>query len=181
MNLGYLSILLAFTHLYAAACSHSPNYDADPQETEALHYAIVSLSDNVKEKEAEALSTLLISSTLELANEYRMASPPRYHNLLVHLSIRDRGLCCHWAEDLRLRINKFSPQTLNIDWLVTKHGDLLEHNSIVIFAADTTWKQGIVYDPWRASGQPYWVLVEDDKFIWKQHPLSGDWEQLHCK
>ncbi|MGI9227546.1 MAG: hypothetical protein ACR2PU_02025, partial [Gammaproteobacteria bacterium] len=91
MNLGYLSILLAFTHLYVAACSHSPNYDADPKETEALRYAIVSLSDNVKEKEAEALSTLLISSTLELANEYRMASPPRYHNLLVHLSIRGRG------------------------------------------------------------------------------------------
>ena len=181
MKIACQLILFACVILYVIACSHSPKFVADPQDTEDLHNAIASLSNDVKQEEAKAISELLISSTLELSNEYRMASPPRYHNLLVQLSLRDRGLCCHWAEDLRLRVINLHPRSIDIDWLVTKHGKLLEHNSIVIFAAGTSWQHGIVYDPWRASGQPYWVSVKDDQFVWKQHPLSGDWDQLHCK
>ncbi len=180
VNYANIIIFAAFAQFCAIACSHSPNSASDAESSEALHDAIISLSNEVEAEEAEAISALLISSTKDLANAYRMTSPPRYHNLLVHLKLLDRGLCCHWAEDLRLRVDNLQPQTLSIDWLVTKHGKLLEHNSIVVFAANSTWQQDIVFDPWRASGQPYWVTVVDDKYLWKQHPLSGNWEHLHC-
>ena len=170
-----------FIILSLAACSHTPNYNTNSLGAEALTEAIQSISKSINIYEAEAVSSVLISSTKELAVEYKMASPPRYHNLLVQLKLRDRGLCCHWAQDLLERVIDLEPQTLDVDWLVTKHGQLLEHNSIVIFAVNSSWQQGLVYDPWRKSGNPYWTPVKDDSFKWTRHPLSGDWKNLRCQ
>lgn len=181
LNNSVVSLQCVLVILLVSACSHSPNYEAEPLDTLKLSAAIQSLSSNINPNDAKAVSSTLVTSTIVLANEYDMASPPRYHNLLVHLKLRDRGLCCHWAEDLRKRVIKLRPDTIHVDWLVTKYGKLLEHNSIVIYPANSTWHQGIVYDPWRNSGKPFWILVQSDEFKWNRHPLSGDWENLSCK
>jgi len=79
VNYANIIIFAAFAQFCAIACSHSPNSASDAESSEALHDAIISLSNEVEAEEAEAISALLISSTKDLANAYRMTSPPRYH------------------------------------------------------------------------------------------------------
>lgn len=165
-----------------AACSHSSLAPSNTGQPESLHTAIMGLPGFIDGDEAALVAKLLLQATGELAHEYEMARPPRFHNLLVHLGLRKRGLCCHWAADLHARLQVIDSGSIRFDWVVTRLGHALqEHNSLVIHASDLTWEQGLVFDPWRKAGQPYWVRVDEDMYIWKQHPLSGNWEQLHCK
>lgn len=168
--------------LVLVACSGSSMVSSHALQPESLRTAIASLSASIDEDDAAQIAQFLLQSTDELATEYNMARPPRFHNLLVHVGLRKRGLCCHWAADLRVRLQGIGSSLIRLDWVVTRHGQaLLEHNSLVIHAADSTWEQGLVFDPWRKSGLPYWVRVQEDMYTWKQHPLSGNWEKLRCK
>ena len=98
------------------------------------------------------------------------------------LGIRDRGLCCHWAEDLHAKLRQLHTSSLRFDWLVARQGSQLrEHNTVVIYAADSSWLEGIVFDPWRKAGVPHWAKVTGDEYPWELHPLSGQWKNLRCK
>ena len=168
--------------LISVSCAHAPKTPDPIEESRQLKVAISLLSDSINTNDAKLISETLIASTSELASSYRMVSPPRVHNLLVHMGMKKRDLCCHWAEDLRTSLLSVDQDTIHIDWLVANHGrPLTEHNSLVIYAENTGWQQGIVFDPWRKSGRPYWVQVSHDSYSWKRHPLSGQWDQLHCK
>ena len=169
--------------LSALGCTHPlhhPDHFAQDQSV-ALGNEIIAIADSIRPENARALAHMLIQSTADLMAEYQTVRPPRYHNLLVHLGLRTRGLCCHWAEDLRLRLLSVNQTAIRFDWLVVHHNKPLhEHNSLVLHAAGAIWREGLVYDPWRKSGHPYWVRVTQDKFVWQQHPLSGQWDQLRC-
>ena len=164
-----------------SACSHNVPHTENGNKVGELSQEITLLSPEISFAEAEQTSRALMTTAKDLANEYRMASPPRYHNLLVHMGLRKRGLCCHWAEDLHTKLRELSVNSLKFDWLVAKQGKLLEHSSIVIYPAKLTWKEGIVFDPWRKSGIPYWTTVNGDEYHWKLHPLNGQWNKLRCK
>jgi len=72
--------------------------------------------------------------------------------------------------------------SLQFDWLVARLGSQLrEHNTVVIYASGSSWKNGIVFDPWRKAGVPHWAKVMGDKYPWQPHPLSGRWDILRCK
>ena len=140
------------------------------------------MSDEVHLKDANETSRLLINTTIELARQYDMASPALYHNMLVNTGFRTRGLCCHWAEDLHAKLRGLHSRTLKFDWLVARLGSQLrEHNTVVVYPAGTGWENGIVFDPWRKSGIPYWAKVSNDKYPWQPHPLNGRWDILRCK
>ena len=168
--------------LGATSCTHAPVLTEHPDRSLVLGEAIASLSDSISIGDARLISKTLLTSTSELAQTYRMANPPQYHNLLVKMGLRERGLCCHWVADLRSRLLQVNQATIQFDWLVSKHGSSLsEHNTIVIYAENMSWEQGMVFDPWRKAGRPYWIRVGQDKYPWQLHPLSGQWELLHCK
>ena len=175
-------ISFAIFIISVAGCSHSSNFTSPANNSERLSGAILALSNSISPAEATQTSKLLLSATSELAQEYKMVRPAKYHNILVKLGLRRRGLCCHWAEDLHRRLRTIDPQSIKFDWVVARHGSQLrEHNSVVVYAANSTWQQGLVFDPWRKAGQPYWILIERDKYPWHPHPLSGEWDLLHCK
>jgi hypothetical protein len=124
----------------------------------------------------------LINTTIELAKQYDMASPALYHNMLVNTGFRERGLCCHWAEDLHAKLRGLHSNSLKFDWLVARLGSQLrEHNTVVIYPVGSSWENGIVFDPWRKAGIPYWSKVSRDKYPWQPHPLNGRWDILRCK
>lgn len=173
--------LLSFLIGCMSSCSHNVPREENINKAAQLSKDIALLSSEIPFAEAEQTSRTLMKTTESLANEYRMVSPPRYHNLLVHMGIRKRGLCCHWAEDLHTNLRMLSVNSLKFDWLVAKQGKLLEHSSIVIYPAKLTWKEGIVFDPWRKSGIPYWTTVNSDRYSWQPHPLNGQWNILRCK
>jgi hypothetical protein len=144
--------------------------------------AISSLSAEVQLTDASQTSRLLINTAAKLATDYKMESPALYHNTLVNMGLRERGLCCHWAEDLHARLRELHISSLKFDWLVARPGSKLrEHNTVVVYAANASWKEGIVFDPWRMAGVPFWTRVDGDKYPWQLHPLNGQWGKLHCK
>ncbi len=164
------------------ACTHVATLENTASEVERFTQAIDTLSEKVLLADASKTSQLLYNSTVELADEYNMMSPPSYHNMLVNIGARKRGLCCHWAEDLHAKLRKLNAGSLKFDWLVARHGNTFrEHNTVVIYAADTTWSKGIVFDPWRKAGTPFWTKVKGDEYPWRLHPLSGQWNLLRCK
>ncbi|MEM7401288.1 MAG: hypothetical protein AAF304_04995 [Pseudomonadota bacterium] len=164
-------------------CSHttSKHVDIDSRATN-LTQSLESLSVQVLGQEADKVSNVLIETAIRLSDQYEMENPPLYHNMLVKMGLRDRGLCCHWAEDLHAALRKLNTSSLKFAWLVARQGSQLrEHNSIVIYAEDNNWQQGIVFDPWRKAGVPFWTAVVEDDYPWKLHPLNGRWNVLRCK
>ncbi len=140
------------------ACTHVSAPKEVVNERESLTKAIYFLSDEVLLTDARDTSDLLINLTIDLASEYNMQSPALFHNMLVNTGVKKRGLCCHWAEDLHLKLRKLNADSLKFDWLVSRIGSRLrEHNAVVIYAADSNWSEGIVYDPWRKAGKPHWA------------------------
>lgn len=171
-----------FVALAISACAHVIAPEDVASEIEGLTQAINALSAEVLPADASQTSNLLINATIELADEYNMESPALYHNMLVNMGLRERGLCCHWAEDLHAKLRELNTRSLKFDWLVARLGSQLrEHNTVVIYAADSTWSKGIVFDPWRKAGAPHWSKVIGDEYPWQPHPLNGRWEILRCK
>jgi len=164
------------------ACSHVPTPLATNSKIDDLANAINALSTEVSREDATQTSQMLIHTAVKLADEYDMVAPALYHNVLVNTGFRKRGLCCHWAEDLHAKLRELNTRSLKFDWLVARLGnELREHNTVVIYPADSNWSNGLVFDPWRKAGTPYWSKVTSDKYPWGPHPLSGRWDILRCK
>ena len=177
------TIIFLALWLLVTACSHiSLNSTDSSYKVDEFSKAIESLSANIDENEAMQTSQLLMETTTQLVAEYEMTSPALYHNMLVNMGLRKRGLCCHWAEDLHAKLRELSISTLKFDWLVARLGShLREHNTVVIYPVNSTWQNGLIFDPWRKAGVPFWTRVKGDKYPWKVHPLNGKWESLRCK
>jgi hypothetical protein len=123
--------------------------------------------------EAHRVAQTAVTYSYRLAEEYRVAPPARWHNLLIQMGFRDRGLCFHWTEDLMKRLLALDLKTYRLHWGVAHRGsDLREHNSVVVTARDQPFEKGLVLDPWRNSGDLYWAAVSQDRYPWE--PLPPD-------
>jgi hypothetical protein len=140
------------------------------EQVVSLEQALTALSPDIVKLEAKQMAESAISYSLELAAEYRMLRPPVFHNLMVNLGFRERGLCIHWTEDLLKRLQGLGLKSLELHWGIANHDILLrlEHSSVVITARGQSFEEGLVLDPWRHSGELYWTLVKDDSYSWKQ-------------
>jgi hypothetical protein len=132
---------------------------------------VMELGPGVDRAEADRVARTAVTASLQLADDYRVTPPARWHNLLIQMGFRDRGLCYHWTEDLMRRLMALEPSTLELHWGVAHKGsDLREHNSVVVTAAGEPFRRGLVLDPWRDSGDLYWVAVERDSYPWQPLP-----------
>lgn len=179
LTLPLLCLCLAActTHVPKAqllADSHNPR-----QLAELLAADIMQLSDSIDPKEAQILAAAAISNTYRLARLYNMASPPEYHNSLVNMGLRERGLCWHWTNDLLAVFFALNLQTIDFMWAEANAGSTFsEHNVLVIAPRkDKLFREGLIYDPWRTSGKPYWILLKDDtKYPWVEY-IPAHWDQ----
>lgn len=167
-------LLLAFT-----ACTHvsSDKILANHKTTDELVVLLANdisgLTTDIDDKEAFDLAKIAISTTINLASSYGMSGPPEYHNVMVNLGIRERGLCWHWATDLLNTFLALDLKTIDFMWAVAHAGsDLSEHNvAVIVPKSDMRLSRGLVYDPWRTSGKPYWILLQEDtKYPWEELP-----------
>ena len=143
------------------------------------HYSKIKIDENIKKlsimlshldnrvdkKEAKDLAKSSIYYALELAKKYRVVSPPLWHNTLVNIGLRDRGLCYQWAEDMLLFFLKKRYRTLKFYFVGADIGDYFEHNGVVVSFGN--FKDGIILDAWRNSGNLYFNYVKKDRYIWK--------------
>ena len=166
------------------ACASAPGPAPAPGDpgVHALAGAIASLGDAVAEDEARRAAYSLFVRSGALRGDYRMVKPARFHNVLVNAGLRDRGLCCHFAEDLIQELLALDLRTLEVHWAVARHGSRLrEHSSVLLVPRGASFDDGLVVDAWRNAGELYWTRPGDDRYPWELHPLDGDWARLHCR
>lgn len=124
------------------------------------------LSASVAPSEAVLAAETAHSYSAELAKEYRVVHPAIFHNVLVNLGLRKRGLCFQWADDLSAKLASLQLHTLQLHRGVARLDTRREHSSVVLTACGQPFEEGIVLDAWRHSGRLYWGGVKQDHYPW---------------
>jgi hypothetical protein len=139
------------------------------EKVAALRNDLASLNGHTNSTEAGQLAETAINYSSYLAEEYRLVRPAIFHNMLVRMGLKDRGLCYHWTEDLMQHLYLLKLKNFQLHWGVAYRGsELREHNSVVVTAKGQKFEEGIVLDPWRNSGELYWARVRNDHYPWKE-------------
>jgi hypothetical protein len=77
-------------------CSSGHKYLAQIRN---LQKELVGLDKDISEEEALLVADAAFRVSVSLANDYDLVRPPLFHNFLVNLGIKKRGLCIHWTRD----------------------------------------------------------------------------------
>jgi hypothetical protein len=164
MHIFRLIWLIAFVSL--GGCAAAPLEDraaVDRREVGELRHAILGLGDGIDPEEAERAAQIAYSYSLLLAREYRVTDPPLIHNAKVHLGLRERGLCYHWAADLEARLLQEKFRTLEMHRAIAPETlRRIEHSTAVISRRGDRLFDGVILDPWRGGGRLHWAKVGDD-------------------
>jgi hypothetical protein len=181
-TLFHILLLPAVSALFAAMLFSgcTATHPSIPMGEAQIASKVASLQDSLKglgrdtdSAEAYRLAETAVIYSLRLAEDYRVSPPAHWHNLLIQMGFRDRGLCFHWTEDLMKRLQALSLTTYQLHWGVAHKGsNLREHNSVVVTALNQPFVKGLVLDPWRNSGDLYWAVVGQDSYPWQ--PLPRD-------
>ncbi|MGC3960383.1 MAG: hypothetical protein QM813_21380 [Verrucomicrobiota bacterium] len=148
-------------------CVHVPP-PASEKQIKSLQTALLQLGSEVQEQDAVIIAALAYDYPRELARQYRLVRPPLWHNLLINVGLKKRGLCYHWAEDLAAKLQSIEPRSLELHWGVARSGSFREHNTVIITAPQQPFTNGIVLDPWRQSGVLFWSAVTNDVYPWRE-------------
>jgi len=190
LNRHFVSTLLVLIFLLAgcSAAQHTYRKPSDHSATSnhlndavysekvgALQDDLTDLNRQANMLEARQVAETAITYSSYLAEVYELVRPAVLHNVLVRMSIKERGLCYHWTEDLMKQLKSLDLKTYQLHWAVAYRGsELREHNSVVITATGQAFENGMVLDPWRNSGNLYWDLIKADKYPWKELP-QNEW------
>jgi hypothetical protein len=145
------------------------DFHYDSQRISQLQNDLMKLANTVDPEEARLVAEEAILYSRKLANRYLLVHPPLLHNIFVNLGIRDRGLCIHWTEDLFGHLIDLQLKTYEVHWGIAHHHNLFwrDHSSVIITLAGEPFEKGIVLDPWRHSGELFWVPVNEDTYPWR--------------
>jgi hypothetical protein len=122
------------------------------------------------DEETLLLARTALNGSRELSKKYKAFRPAIFHNVLINIGIKKRGLCCHWTQDLLELLTGLGLKKFSFMWGVAKFKSFFEHSSVVAVRKGEAFDSGIVLDPWRYAGDLYWSHVKDDKYKWKRHP-----------
>lgn len=180
-----LSTLLAALMLSCTAIGHQdpgPESPLSGQEAQLARLeSDLTLLLGYRDRETVCLAQTVLSATDRLARDYRVQPPALWHNFLVNVGLRDRGLCCHWTQDLLRAIEALGLKKYDASWGVSRYGTWREHNSVVVTAAGQDFEAGVVLDPWRNAGDLHWAPVATDVYPWQRHPGDRDGGRIRCR
>lgn len=124
--------------------------------------------------ESGSIALSVIPEIARLKKSYKMIFMPVVHNMIMDVGIRKRGACKHWAEDLLTFMQPMQRRFFQVTWGQANPRKLTEHNVAVLFPVGSDFDKGLIIDPWRTGGKPFWVRVTKDKhYKWKQWPGWG--------
>ena len=141
-------------------------------KVDTLTELLQSMDTNVSHEEALQLSKDIFNKTAALRKEFEMTSPPQYHNFLVNIGLKEKGLCYHWSDALYTYFTHKVYPSFEFHLMGANIGKYwTEHNVMVVVAKGMPVEEGIVIDPWRDAGRLYFSKVkEDTKYVWKHRP-----------
>jgi hypothetical protein len=143
-----------------------------------LRDTIVALAPDVDPAEAERVSVTAHTTSRSLAREYRMVRPPDFQNFLIHIGLRQRGFCFHWARDIGARLKELKLKTLVLHWGAAFAGTERENNCLVLTARGQPLRDGIVIDGWRKAGRLWWSpVIKDKRNPWVEDMGETTWLQ----
>ena len=144
-------------------------------DTLQLSKLLQSLGKSIPQDEAMHLSQDIFHETQKLTKEFELTSPPLFHNSLVNIGLREKGLCYHWSDALYAHFIQKKYPSFAFHLVGANIGEYFsEHNALVIVAKGGSIKNGILIDPWRHSGKLYFSKVEDDlTYKWKHRASRG--------
>jgi len=137
---------------------------AQQARVDDLGHAILSLGADVDPDEAQRAARVSISYSRQQAREYEITGSPLFHNIMVNLGIRERGLCVHWTHDLMARLQQERFRSLDLHWGIANYESAfrIEHNTVIVSARGDGLQQGLVLDGWRHAGELYWAPASAD-------------------
>jgi len=142
-----------------------------PTQEQHLTHMLTALDRSVDPTEAHRLAHEALTYSRTLAARYRVETSPWMHNFLVNVGVKKRGLCYQWADDLQSHLAHLHLKTLTLYPVGANIGDYWrEHNALAVLPTHhvTPLSYAILLDPWRHSGNLYFVPVgQDTKYRWQ--------------
>ena len=168
MNLKLFCTLIFSIFLFSACSAKYDNVDLNKKdyssdEVKKMAEEIISISPKIDKKEAYAVSYDAITYSKVLANKYELTSPPLFHNFLVNIHVKERGLCYHFARDLLAYLQTRNYKTFDFKRVVADKKGYFEHNAVLLTVKGLDLQESIVLDAWRNSGKLYESKLKDDK------------------
>ncbi len=168
MTRVFTLFLLAAALALTAACSQ-PTPTVTQADIDALAQEIRGLGSDVDPEEAARAARIAYTYSLQLREEYNVTDPPIIHNAKVINGFRERGLCNHWAEDLKKRLDQEGFRTLQVQRAIAPPVSyhIIHHSAVITRRGDSIY-DGVVIDPWRHGGLLYWAPTrQDDRYAWR--------------
>ena len=133
------------------------------------------LDKRITQDEAIQLSQDIFYETQKLTKEFKLTSPPLFHNTLVNIGIREKGLCYHWSDTLYVYLSEKKYPHFEFHLVGANIGEYFgEHNALVVVGKGGSIQKGILIDPWRDSGKLYFSkVIEDKKYQWIHREERG--------
>jgi len=150
-----------------AGCQVAPR-EVPQSQVDKLAILFQLLDRQVAQKESRQLSRDIFQKTKNLTEDFELTSPPLWHNFLVNVGLRKKGLCFHWSDTLYTYLKQKQYRYFSFHLVGANVGEYFsEHNALVVVAKGKKIEDGIVIDPWRDSGKLYFSKVkEDTKYHW---------------
>jgi hypothetical protein len=159
---------------FLAGCTVTPPLVSQTKITQ-LADSLQSLDSNIPRSEAMQLSKDIFHQTQWLTKEFALTSPPVFHNFLVNVGLREKGLCYHWSDALYAHLSKKQYDSFEFHLAGANIGKYFyEHNALLVIAKGGKVEEGIIIDPWRNSGALYFSTVKSDvDYRWQHRPERG--------
>ncbi|HEY6070288.1 MAG TPA: hypothetical protein VIU85_02860 [Chthoniobacterales bacterium] len=135
----------------------------DAKSIAGLRDALIALSPTVDPKEAALMSETAHRRSRECAREYGVNTDPAFHNYLIHIGVKKKGICADYTHDIGATLREMRFKTLVLHWGAAWPKESDENNALVVTARNQPFLDGIVVDGWRRGGRLFWCKVKDDK------------------
>ncbi|MFT5219610.1 MAG: hypothetical protein ACI9LO_003456 [Planctomycetota bacterium] len=181
-NLATLLIVLLLNACATPGIGLTLPPDAEQQRIGDLGRSISALHPSIDTDEAQRAARIAIEYSRELANQYQVSGSALFHNLMVNLGVKDRGLCIDWTADLKTRLELERFTSLDLHWAIANYENpfRLEHSTVIVSSLGATFEQGIVLDPWRYSGRLFWSpALSDVEYGWRARAEVHALKRLH--
>jgi hypothetical protein len=135
----------------------------DEKSINDLRDALVALAPRtVDPREAALLSDTAHHTSRQLARDYGVNGDPAFHNYLINIGVKKKGICADYTRDIGARLKEFHFKTLVLHWGAAYAKESDENNALVVTARNQPFLDGIVVDGWRRGGRLFWCLVKND-------------------
>ena len=138
-------------------------------KTKELNLMINELSNTIDKNEAKDLAYQTIIYSKKLAKEYKVETPALFHNTLINMNIKKRGLCYHYANDLLKYLKTKQYKSFKFIKTIANRNEYFEHTAIAITTKNVDFKNSIVLDAWRNTGDLFFSKIKDDqRYKWEK-------------